>query len=94
MRKIWNFIISIPKDKLLHGIAGLFANAFAFAVAFRFLGLWLSLAVAIAVAFFILLLKEVYDLLNPVGHSFEMLDIASGIIGALLIDIPFLIALL
>ena len=102
IKKIWNWIISIPQDKLLHDYAGALIDLFCFAIMFRILGLcccphkaafWWSYGVANALALAALVAKEIYDSKHKEGHSAEWQDIAYGVFGMVKIDICLLIAL-
>lgn len=102
MRKIWNWIVSIPKDKLLHAYAGTLAVLYSMAAVLFVFGVlslfgiyrsvfpvyWWVLAFADIVAVCALILKELYDAEHPDGHSVETGDIVFGLGGILLADIP------
>ena len=95
MRKIWNFIINIPKDKLLHLLAGLLVSLYVLAVASFFLLKAGAVAFADVVTFLVLLGKEIYDLFSESkGHSFEWADVVYGLVGVGLGNIPAILLLL
>ena len=100
IKKIWNWIVSIPKDKLLHDYAGALINLFVFALAFRLIGLvipkplWWAFAIGNVVAIGALVIKEIYDAKHKEeGHSFEWKDILYGLFGVLKIDLAIIIML-
>ena len=94
MKAIWNWIVSIPKDKLLHDYAAALICLFSFAIAYRFLSLlWACFAIADGVAVLALCLKELYDFRHPEGHSVEAADILYGLFGLLKVNIALLIML-
>jgi len=102
MRKIWDWIVSIPQDKLLHAYAGTLVTLYSLAAALLVFGIlsllgiyrvvfpvyWWVLAFANIVAVCALIIKELYDAEHPDGHSVETGDIIFGLGGILLADIP------
>ncbi len=79
-KKVWNWIVSIPKDKLLHDYAACLIALFAFAV-FLFLGCWRSMVVANIVSVAALIGKGVYDAFHPGSQSVEGEDFLYGLFG-------------
>lgn len=94
MRKIWNWIVSIPKDKLLHDYAGALICLYAFAVAFRFLAFWPAFIIGNAAALFALMAKEIYDAYHPETETAELKDFLFGVFGAVKVDIALLVMFL
>lgn len=92
LKKIWNFICSIPSDKLLHFIAGLLINLFVVALMTKCAPVWLSFLVGNVITVSILALKEYYDSKHK-EHSVELWDFLYGCIGALIADVGLLIVL-
>lgn len=102
MRKIWNWIVSIPKDKLLHAYAGTLVTFYSLAAvlfAFGVLSLfgiygavfpvyWWAMLFGNVFAACALIVKELYDAEHPDGHSVEKGDIIFGLGGIILADIP------
>lgn len=94
MKKIWDWIVSIPKDKLLHDYCAELIAMFAFAILFRFgVSKWWCLGVSNAIAFAALILKEIYDSRHE-GQSVEIKDVLWGAFGILKWDIAALIMFL
>ena len=94
IKKIWNWIISIPQDKLLHDYAAALICLFCFAILYRCtVPFWWAFGISDAVALLALIAKEVYDYLKPEGHSVELADIAYGMFGVLKIDLALIIML-
>lgn len=100
-KKIWNWIISIPQDKLLHDYAGALINLFTFSIFFRILGwmivkpFWWAFLIGNVIALLALIGKEIYDSKHKEeGHSVEWKDILYGVFGIVKIDIALLIMLL
>ena len=91
IKKIWNWIVSIPHDKLLHLLGGLLVNAYSFGVAYRVIPFWWSILVGLVVALVVLIGKEVYD--SKHGGSVEIADVLYGLGGVLLIDLALIIGL-
>ena len=91
IKKIWNWIVSIPNDKLLHDYAAALITLFIFAFVFLMLKFWPSFAIANGVAVLALVGKELYDFLKPEGHSVELADIGFGVFGILKVDLALLI---
>jgi len=94
IRKIWNWIVHIPQDKLLHDYAGALICLFVFAVAFRFCPVWLCFVLADIVTIAALAGKELYDYVHPDGHSVELMDFVYGLFGMAKVNVAFLIMLL
>lgn len=92
-KQIWNWIVSIPQDKLLHDYAGALICLFVFAVLFRLLPIWACFIVADIVAVAALALKELYDSKHQ-GHSVETADFLYGLFGLAKINIALLIMFL
>lgn len=93
MKKIWDWIVNIPQDKLLHFDAGAFINLFSFAVLYRFCPVWLAMVLAALVAVVALAVKELYDAHHP-GHSVELADFLWGLFGTAVVNVAFLIMFL
>ena len=94
LEKIWNWIVSIPKDKLLHDYAGALICLFFFAILYRCtVPFWWGILIADGVAFAALVAKEAYDYLKPEGHSVELWDIIYGLFGVVKIDLALIIML-
>lgn len=91
LKKIWNWIVSIPHDKLLHLLAGLLINAYSLGIAYRIVPFWWAVLIGFVFALVVLILKEVYD--RHHGGSVEVMDVVYGLIGVALIDIAFIAAL-
>ena len=89
-KKIWNWIVTIPNDKLLHDYAGALICLFTFAVLFRFLPIWLCFVIADIVAAIALGLKELYDFKHPEGHSVEPMDFYYGLFGIMKVNLALL----
>lgn len=89
-KKIWNWIVTIPNDKLLHDYAGALICLFTFAVLFRFFPIWLCFIIADIVATIALGLKELYDFKHPSGHSVEAADFYYGLFGIIKVNIALL----
>ena len=89
--KIWNWIVSIPKDKLLHDYAGELIALYTFAVVFLVGSYWCAFIVANAVAVLALLGKGLYDYLHPESQSVELADFAYGVFGILKTDVALLL---
>lgn len=90
IKKIWNWIVSIPQDKLLHEKWGAMICAFVFAIFFRFSPVWLCFVVADIISIGALALKELYDAQHS-GHSVELADFLWGCWGVAKVNIVFLI---
>lgn len=94
IKKIWNWVVSIPADKLLHLLAGLLINAYAFGIAYRIIPFWWAILVGLVIALGGLIAKEVYDYKHKEqGHSVEVADVLYGLGGVALIDLALIIAL-
>lgn len=92
IKKIWNWIVSIPQDKLLHDYAAALICMFFFAICYRFCPVWLCFVLADIIAIVALVLKELYDFKHQEeGHSFEIADLFWGCFGILKVNIAFLI---
>lgn len=86
LKAIWNWLITIPYDKLWHGVVGAVVALFVFAICFRFyLPVWLCFVIADGAALAALVLKEIYDRTHS-GHSAEWGDILAGSIGMLIVN--------
>ena len=95
MRKIWEFIVSIPADKWMHFCAGAGIDLFSFVILYRFVPCWLAFVLSIILALVALFGKEIYDYHHSQeGHSVEVMDIVAGMIGVALVNIALLIMLL
>lgn len=90
LKKIWNWIVSIPKDKLLHDYAGELIAMYFFAVLI-WLGFWRALGFSNLVAICFLVGKEVWDYFHPAGHSVEWKDVLWGMFGIAKFDVAALI---
>lgn len=93
LKKIWNWVVNIPADKLLHYIAGELINLLFIVLLFHFCPLWLTLSIADIVTVAFLVGKEIYDSGHE-GHSVELWDILAGIFGMLTINLGLLLILL
>jgi hypothetical protein len=91
LKKIWAWIVSIPKDKLLHDYAANLITVYTFAVLIIFCNYWPAFALANAAGIVALLAKELYDYLRPEGHSVEIADIGYGVFGILKADAALLL---
>ena len=91
LRKAWNWLVSIPQDKLLHDYAGNLICIYFFAVFAIFMRYWNAMAVANIVAVLVLICKEIYDKLHPETHTAECADVAYGLFGVLKADIAILL---
>ena len=91
LKKIWEWIVSIPSDKLLHDYAGALIALYSFVVILIFSPYWGAFAAANGIAILALIGKEIYDYLKPEGHSVEVADIAYGLFGILKVDIALLL---
>ena len=91
VKKIWNWIVSVPKDKLLHDYAAALITLYTFAVAFLWLGFWPAFVLADAVAAAALFGKGIYDYYNPDIHTMEIGDFIFGCFGVLKVDIALLV---
>lgn len=94
IKRIYNWIVSIPKDKLLHDYAGELIAMFSFAILFRFLPFWWVFGISNAIALLFLIGKEIYDSKHHGEQSAEIADILWGIFGAVKWDIAALILFL
>lgn len=90
LKKLWNWIVSIPQDKLLHEKYGALICLFIFAILYRFSPVWLCFVVSDIVAVSVLALKELYDA-HHAGHSVEIKDFLWGCWGAFKVNLAFLI---
>lgn len=90
-RRIWDWVISIPKDKLLHACAGTLLVLYGFVLAFLGLAFWPSFIVGNAVAVAALWAKGVYDAFHGEGHSVEWADFAYGCLGVAAVDVALLL---
>lgn len=88
IKRIWDWIVSVPKDKLLHFIFGLLAMLFGCALFSLFCPNWIALIAGNALGLLVLILKEVYDWRNQEEHTVEFMDIIAGVVGMLIADIP------
>lgn len=86
IKKIYNWIINIPKDKLLHDYAGALVTLFAFVISFIWLTFGQSFFVANAAAFAVLVARELYDNFWGESKCVELADIFYGMFGALKVD--------
>ena len=93
IKKLINWIVSIPSDKLLHFIAGAGVNLYSFAIAYRIHPTSLLMILSALITITVLVAKELYDLSHE-GHSFEWLDIVAGIVGIVLTDGAMMVMLL
>ena len=92
IKKIWNWIVTRPADKLLHFIAGAGIDLYSFAVLSRFAPAWLCFVLAAVLAISALVAKEIYDYYHKEeGHSVEIADIFYGAGGILLVDLALLV---
>ena len=91
LHKIWDFVVNIPKDKLLHYIMGLILLEYSFAPLCRIAPIWLAMVIANMFALVVLFLKELYDFKHPESHSVEVMDIVYGMAGIITGDIALLI---
>ena len=91
LKQIWNWIVSIPQDKLLHDYAALLIAMFSYAVLFRFgVPKWWCFGISNALALAALIGKEIYDSKHA-GHDVEIADVLWGCFGILKWDIAALI---
>lgn len=82
IKKIWNCIVSIPKDKILHSYAAELICMFSFALLFRLITpLWLLLLIADGIALAFLIGKEIYDSYHSDTQTKELGDILAGLRG-------------
>lgn len=93
MKKIWNWIVNIPKDKLLHFDAAAFIDLYSFAVLYRFCPVWLAVTLADMLGVIALALKELYDAHHE-DHSVELDDFLWGMIGIFVVNVALLIMFL
>ncbi len=95
LKKVWSWIVNIPKDKLLHDYAGALIGLFGFAIAFIFTSYWWAFLVGNALAVFCLVAKEIYDVfMEGEGHSAELADIGFGLFGLAKVDLALLLMLI
>lgn len=90
-KKIWNWIVSIPQDKLLHDYAGALICLFVFALLYRFCPAWLCFTLADIVAVAVLALKELYDAGHREVQTPELADFLWGVFGVVKINLALLI---
>lgn len=94
IKKIWNWIVSIPQDKLLHDYCAALICLFCFAILYRCtVPFWWGILIADILAFLALVAKEVYDHFKKEGHSVEIKDILWGLFGVAKINLALIIAL-
>lgn len=91
LKAIWNWIVSIPQDKLLHDYAGALICLFVFAPLYRFCPVWLCFTLADIVAVAVLALKELYDAHHREDQTPEIADFLWGLFGVAKINIALLI---
>lgn len=89
--KIWNWIVSIPKDKLLHDYAGDLIATYSFVICLLFLAFWPAAIIANVLAVLALLGKGVYDYFHPATQSVEIADFLYGVFGVIKFDIALVI---
>ena len=89
IKKILDFIASIPKDKLLHDYAGLLIAMFVFAISYRFCPVWLCFVLSNILSVAALGLKELYDAHHE--GTVEFADFLWGIFGVVKFDLAMLI---
>lgn len=95
LKKLWNWIVSVPQDKLLHYIFGEIINLFSLVIFVHFMPLWAAVLTADAIAAAFLIGKEIYDSKHrEEGHSVELNDIIAGLLGVLTINIAALIVII
>lgn len=89
MKKIINYIKLIARraDCLLHHIAGEDIAALFLVILVHFLAWWWALLIADAVAIAALVGKELYDAAHPETQTAELIDITSGLLGVLYVNI-------
>lgn len=89
MKKFYELLklISRRADLLLHHVAGEDIALLAFALLVHFLPWGWALAAADLAAIAALILKEVYDYFHPDTHSVELVDIQSGVLGIIWINL-------
>ena len=90
-KKIWNWIVSIPQDKLLHDYAGALICLFFFAIFFRFCPVWLCFTLADILAVSALALKEIYDAHHREDQTPEIADFLWGLFGVVKVNLALLI---
>lgn len=94
IKKIWNWIVSIPQDKLLHDYVAALICLFSFAILFRCtVPFWWCVLVADTLAIAALVAKEIYDHIKKEGHSVEFADIMWGLFGIAKMNLALIIAL-
>ena len=94
IKKIWNWIVSIPQDKLLHDYVAALICLFSFAILFRCtFPFWWCILVADTLAIAALVAKEIYDHIKKEGHSAEFADIMWGLFGIAKMNLALIIAL-
>jgi hypothetical protein len=94
-KKLWNWIVSVPQDKLLHYIFGEIINLFSLVIFVHFMPLWAAFLAADAFAIAFLVGKEIYDSKHSEeGHSVELNDILAGLFGILTINLAMLLLFL
>lgn len=91
LKKLWNWVISITADKLLHDYVAALITLYAFVLLYIICPFWTAFALADAVAVLALLGKELYDYLKPEGHTVEAADVAYGLFGILKVDVALII---
>ena len=79
MKKLLNFVASIPRDKLLHFIAGMLITALVAVVFARFAPLAVTVAVVAGFA------KEAYDEYSYGGWDWK--DLLATIVGGVLMEL-------
>ena len=100
-KKIWNWIVSIPQDKLLHDYAGALIDLYGFAIFFKLLiwctvakPFWWAFLAGNVIALGALIGKEIYDAKHREdGHSVEWKDILYGVFGMVKVDLAILLLL-
>ena len=94
LKAIWNWIVSIPQDKLLHDYAGALICLFSFAILFRCtVPFWWCVLIADIITIAALICKEVYDYKKKEGHSVELADVLWGLFGMVKMNIAVMIML-
>ena len=95
LKKLWDWVVSVPQDKLLHYIFGEIINLFSLVIFVHFMPLWAAVLTADAIAAAFLIGKEIYDSKHrEEGHSVELNDIIAGLFGILTINLAMLLLFL
>ena len=89
MKKIIDYIKLIARRAacLLHHIAGEDIAALILVILVHFLAWWWALLIADAVAIAALVGKDLYDAALPETQTAELIDITSGLLGVLYVNI-------